>query len=71
MTDIFYVKSHTTPDKTYIVRTYKGGLRCNCPDFVFRGEPCKHITEIKKRREKDSGVDKRSGPIDYRERYKR
>jgi len=39
------VESTTQKGKYYMVREYKGKLRCNCPKFVFTGS-CKHTASI-------------------------
>lgn len=50
---ICYVKSQTQPDFCYqVFLKIKLGTRyfvghCECPDFKFRGGPCKHIVRAK------------------------
>ncbi len=31
----------------YEVKTTKEGMTCTCPDFVYRGKPCKHVAATK------------------------
>lgn len=39
------VESRSKKGVYYIVRTTPKGLRCSCPQFIFRGK-CKHLTTI-------------------------
>jgi hypothetical protein len=39
---LFAIPSQQEPERYYIV----SGSRCDCPDFVQRGAPCKHVLAV-------------------------
>jgi hypothetical protein len=42
--EIYYVHSERNPDKRYRVNFEDG--TCECPDFIQRGETCKHFYKV-------------------------
>lgn len=47
---IWYVKSKNVLNVIYeVTRDLRGDFSCNCADFRFRGDQCKHIKKIKMR----------------------
>ncbi len=48
----FFVPSQTQREKgviAYEIRITKNGLKCSCPDCVYRHVECKHILAVKQR----------------------
>ncbi len=48
----YFVRSNTNKDIWYFVRQLKKGWVCNCKDFIFRNEPCRHIWEANEEEDK-------------------
>jgi hypothetical protein len=42
--EVYYVQSERNPDKRYRVNFEDGN--CECPDFVNRGQTCKHFYKV-------------------------
>jgi hypothetical protein len=42
--EVYYVQSERNPDKRYRVNFEDG--TCECPDFVNRGQTCKHFYKV-------------------------
>jgi hypothetical protein len=42
--EIYYVQSERNPDRRYRVNFEDG--TCECPDFIYRGETCKHFFKV-------------------------
>jgi SWIM zinc finger len=44
----YKVKSQSSDDKWYtVIKVYNSGWTCDCPDYTFRHDECKHIHAVK------------------------
>lgn len=49
---VYKVQSFSNKSKVYVVNLNIG--TCNCPDFVYRGNSCKHLREMEEVSEREA-----------------